>query len=314
MTSGSAPFVKTYSAETARHTVLASLVPVVRYPLEIWRHRYLVHNFFRRELLGRFRGSSLGLFWVLVHPIVMFAVYYLVFGYLFGNPKTGVGPGREYALYLFSGVIAFTALNEGVTRSCTCVVDNGNLVKKVAFPSELLPVPLILVSLVVYVVGALVCLGVGLAYGVLAPGWSLLLLPVVLLIQFVMTLGIGLFLANAYVFARDTSHLWSIASMAWMFLTPVFWFPHALEGPIAESIKQAFAWNPAYPLLQAHRIVLGAQSVKYSKEVDGVTKDLTSDLGYLGDHLLYASLWALGFLCLGYAVFMSRRHKYADLV
>jgi lipopolysaccharide transport system permease protein len=311
MTSGSAPFEKTYSAETARHTVLASLLPVAGYPLMIWRHRYLVHNFFRRDLLGRFRGSSLGLFWVLVHPIVMFVVYYLVFGYLFGNPKTGNAPTPDYALYLFSGVIAFTALNEGITRSCTCVVDNGNLVKKVAFPSELLPVPLIMVSLVVYLVGALVCLCVGLAYGVLAPGWSLLLLPVVLLIQFVMTLGIGLFLANAYVFARDTSHLWSIAGTAWMFLTPVFWYPHALQGPIADSIKEMFAWNPAYPLLQAHRIVLGAQP---SKGGEGAPSVLANDLGYLGDHLLHASIWALVFLCLGYAVFMSRRHKYADLV
>ncbi|HEX6813932.1 MAG TPA: ABC transporter permease [Planctomycetota bacterium] len=314
MTSGSAPFEQSYSAETARHTVLASLVPVVGYPLEIWRHRYLVANFFRRDLLGRFRGSALGLFWVLVHPIFMFAVYYLVFGYLFGNQKVGTAPTPEYALYLFSGVIAFTALIEGTSRSCTCVIDNGNLVKKVAFPSQLLPVPLILVSLTVYVVGALVCLGVGLAYGVLQPGWSLLLLPVVLLIQFVMTLGIGLFLANTHVFSRDTSQLWGIFSAAWMFLTPVFWYPHALEGAVADVIKSLFAWNPAYPLLQAHRLVLGAQPVPYTKDVDGALVERLSDFGNLGDHLLHASLWALAFLFVGYAVFMSRRHKYADLV
>ena len=87
-----------------------------------------------------------------------------------------------------------------------------------------------------------------------------------------------------------------------------------LEGPIAESIKRAFAWNPAYPLLQAHRIVLGAKPFEYKKEVDGVLMDQVSGLGPLGDHLLRSSLWALLFLCLGYAVFMSRRHKYADLV
>jgi ABC-type polysaccharide/polyol phosphate export permease len=72
-----------------------------------------------------------------------------------------------------------------------------------------------------------------------------------------------------------------------------------------------FAWNPAYPLLQAHRIVLGAQP---SKGGEGAPSVLANDLGYLGDHLLHASIWALVFLCLGYAVFMSRRHKYADLV
>ncbi|MEO6597199.1 MAG: ABC transporter permease, partial [Planctomycetota bacterium] len=178
MTSGSAPVEKTYSAETARHTFLANLLPVLGYPLAIWRNRYLVGNFFRRELLGRFRGSVLGLFWVLVHPIFLFIVYYLVFGYLFN--KAGAAPSQEFAIYLFSGVIGFASLNEGISRSCTCVVDNGNLVKKVAFPCQLLPVPVILVSLMVYVVGSVVCVAFGWAAGVLEPGWSLLLMPVVL--------------------------------------------------------------------------------------------------------------------------------------
>jgi ABC-type polysaccharide/polyol phosphate export permease len=295
--------------------VLASLVPVVRYPLEIWQHRYLVHNFFRRELLGRFRGSSLGLFWVLVHPIVMFAVYYLVFGV----PVRQLEDRDRADPRLRTLPVQRRDRVHGAQRGHHAVVhvrrrqrqprQEGRVPERVAAGAGDPRVARRLPRR-----RALVCLGVGVYFGVLAPGWSLWLLPVVLLIQFAMTLGIGLFLANAYVFARDTSHLWSIAATAWMFLTPVFWYPHALEGPIADGIKQMFAWNPAYPLLQAHRIVLGAQPVSYSKEVDGVPKDMISDLGHLGDHLLHASLWALVFLCLGYAAFMSRRHKYADLV
>ncbi|HEX5052808.1 MAG TPA: ABC transporter permease [Planctomycetota bacterium] len=304
MTSGSAPFEKTYSAETARHGLLANLLPVVGYPLDMWRHRYIIGNFFRRELLGRFRGSALGLFWVLVHPIFLFVIYYLVFGYLFG--KAGTEPSKEFALYLFSGVIGFSSLNEGITRSCTCVVDNGNLVKKVAFPSQLLPVPVLLVALMVYVVGCVVCIAFGWWVGVLQPGWSLLLLPVVLLIQFAMMLGLGMFLANAQVFARDTSHLWGILSMAWMFLTPVFWWPFQLEQSLGTGLQVMLSWNPAYPLIQAQRLILGAR--------DGVVDGHPIAFGELGEHLVHAGGWALVFLIVGHAVFMSRRHKFADLV
>ena len=300
--------VKTYSAATARHTIWHSLLPVLSLPAEIWRHRYLVQNFFRRDLLGRFRGSTLGIAWVLIHPIFLFAVYYLVFGYLFGNTKTGQAPDPHFAIYLFSGVIAFTALNEGISRSCTCVVDNGNLVKKVAFPSQLLPVPVILIALMVYLVGATVCLSVGWYYGVLQPGWNLLWLPAVLLVQFVFMMGLGLLLANLHVFARDTSQLWAIASTAWMFLTPVFWFPHQLGQ--FEWLGTVLAWNPAYPLLQAHRIALGARDFTLGEGAD----QRLVEFGDVAGHLATALLFAVVFLMIGYSLFMSRRHKYADLV
>jgi len=287
--------------------MLRHMLAVVDYPGQIWRHRYLVANFFRRELLGRFRGSMLGMVWVLIHPLFLFAIYYLVFGYLFGNVKTGVAPDPHFAIYLFSGVLAFTAIGEATSRSCSSVVDNGNLVKKVAFPSQLLPVPVGLVALLVYVVGASVCLVSGMVFDVLHPGWTLLLLPVVLLLQFAMSLGIGLFLANCHVFARDTSHLWGILVMSWMFLTPVFWFPYQLEEKFGELMPLIFAWNPAHPLIQAHRLVLGAHDFT-------IEPAHLVEFGDLWTHLLRAALWAVGFLVLGYGTFTSRQHKYADHV
>lgn len=288
-----------YAATARAPSWLASMLPIVGFPAQIWEHRYLVQNFCRRELLGRFRGSLLGVCWVLVHPLFVFLVYYFVFGILFS--KTGGAPDPFFAVYLFSGVLGFTSISEGCMRSCTCVVDNGNLVKKVAFPSQLLPIPPIAVSLLVYLVGAVVCVVAGTALGVLQPGVRLLLLPVVMLLQGTMTLGIGLLLANCYVFSRDTSHLWGIVSMAWMFLTPVFWEPKMLLEKVP-FLATLFSFNPAYPLLQAQRLVLGAPD-----RVD-------SGLGDLGGHLLAALAWALAFLVLGYGLFMSRRHKFADLV
>lgn len=309
--------VRHYDAETARRGVFRHLLPLPGYPKLIWEHRFMVANFFRRELLGRFRGSVLGIFWVLVQPVFMFAVYFMVFGMLFGNWKWGMPPDPGFALYLFSGMIAFQALIEGTSGACTVVVGNSNLVKKVAFPSELLPVPGVMVAMTVYLVGAGVCLIAGLLTsifmppGLLQPGPMLLLLPLVMLVQFVMTLGIGLLLANLQVFARDVNHLWRIIGMAWMFLSPVFWFPFMMREKFAGMggwfADLFFALNPAYPLLQANRIVLGAVDSEVVGR--GVVR-----FGNFWGELGVASLWALFFLALGYSVFMSRRHKFADLV
>jgi len=285
---------------------LRNILAVLGYPATIWRHRYLLQNFFRRELLGRFRGSVLGIFWVLVQPIFLFLIYYLVFGYMFGHVRTGEAPSKDFALYLFTGVLAFNALSEGCMRACTSVVDNGNLVKKVAFPSELLPVHTVLVAMVVYLVGAGVCLVVGIGYDTLHPDWTLLLLPLVLLIQTAFTLGLGLLLANLHVFARDTAQLWSILAMAWMFLTPIFWFPYQVEEGLGGWLQTILNLNPAYPLVQAQRLVLGAR--------DTVIGDHLVTFGNLGNHLLVASAWAVFFLGLGFGVFTSRKHKFADLV
>lgn len=296
------PYIQQYSAEDAPKGVLRHVLPVVRYPGVILEHRWLIANFFRRELLGRFRGSALGIVWVLVQPLFLFAIYYTVFGVLLGPYRLGDPASASFAIFLFSGIIAFNALLEGTTRSCTAVVDNGNLVKKVAFPSELLPVPIILVALTVYLVAAVICIVAGSALGVVQPGPLLLALPLVLAVQFVMTVGIGLLLATFHVFARDTGHLWGVLGTAWFFLTPVFWPPEIVMEKLALSSTAPLALNPAYPLLQCHRLALG------------VVDEESFLLGSFWPQLGAAALWATIFLLLGYSLFMSRRHKFADLV
>jgi lipopolysaccharide transport system permease protein len=306
---GSATPVHSYSAEDAPRGFFRHVLPLLQLPAEMVRHRYLIMNFFRRDLLGRFRGSLLGVFWVLVHPIFLFTIYYLVFGLLFGKWQQHQLPDPSFAIYLFSGVVAFQALIEGTSRSCTSVVENGNLVKKVAFPSHLLPVHVNLVALLVYLVGATVCTVCGTALGVLHPGWSLLALPLVLLVQFTMAYGLGLFLANLQVFSRDTGHLWGIAATAWMFLTPVFWYPDLMLKKFGPDVAAVFDLNPAAHLVQAHRIVLGAHDyVNPDDPTSGVT------FGNLWEHLGVTALWAVALLVIGFGTFTSRSHRYADMV
>lgn len=290
---------RTFDASKKNGGFFSHLIELFRFPGKILHNRYMVQNFFRRDLMGRFHGSFLGAWWMLVQPLFLFAVYFLVFGKLF---QRGGGDQTEYALYLFSGVIMFHAVVEATSQSCGIVVGNGNLVKKVVFPSEALPVHVSLISVVIYLVGAIVLIAAGMITGKFMPGWTMLALPLVMIVQFVMVLGIGLLLANANVFVRDVGQLWRIFAMAWMFLSPVFWTPQMLattmgpESPVPSIMMNA---NPAYPLIMSHRIAIAGD---------------TFNLGSLWGNLGIASAWAFGFLIVGFTTFSANKHKHADIV
>ncbi len=292
--------VRNFDAATASRGAFSYLTSIVGYPTLVWRNRFMVQNFLRRDLLSRVNGSMLGVGWILLQPLFLFAVYYLVFGQLLRDRNAGGMSDSGFAIYLFSGVIVFHALSEATTTSCVMIVDNGNLVKKVAFPSEVMLVHVAASSIITFLVGAIVCFIAGWAMGVSQPGWLLLGLPLVMAVQFVLTLGIGLLLANLYVFLRDTAQLWRILTMAWMFLSPVFWEPKLLEDKVGPEWMVWIAnCNPAFPLIQAYRLSLGGVS---------------ESLGAFWPQLGVASAWALGLFVIGYVFFMSRKHKYSDLI
>lgn len=277
----------------------------LRYPLLAVRYRLLVQNFFRRELVGRFRGSFLGVFWVLLHPIFLFSIYFFVFGYVFrAKLSAGIvetaGPSPDFAVYMLSGLLVINSFMEATSRSCTTIHENGNLVKKVAFPCELLPVHLVGVSTVVFLVGVTVLLALGIPTGTIVPDAQLAFWPLVLAVQVVLSLGVGLTLACVYVFMRDAAQVWSMFGQALLFLSPTFWrlAPDGLAAP--EPWATVLRANPLYALMQAHRHSLG------------VTRFALD--GTLLGHLAVAAAWAFAALLFGYGLFMSRREKFADMV
>ena len=260
----------------------------------------MLRYFVGRELKGRFTDSLLGPLWVLLHPLFLFAVYFIVFTKVMGFDRGSVGP-EHFAVYLFSGLICFHLITNATSGALGSIVGNSNIVKKVKFPCEVLPLVPVFVETVVFGIGLFVVFVVGFLLGQVQLTWSLLAFPWFVATLVLFSAGLGLVLANLEVFVRDVRQLWAILATAWFFLSPNFWSPSFLQqqgGLIAEVLP----WNPAYHLLLAQRTMLGLGRPEL-----GFTETVVHDLGI-------ASIWAVAFLLLGYGTFMANKHKYADLV
>lgn len=211
----------------------------------LWQHRALVMQMARREVVGRYRGSVLGLAWSFFNPVLMLAVYTFVFSVVFkarwgGTVSTVEESRTEFAIVLFVGMIVHGLFSEVLNRAPGLILVNQNFVKRVVFPLEILPV----VSLVAALFHGLVSLAVLLAAFVLANGylhWTALMAPLVLLPLVVLTLGLAWMLSSLGVFLRDVGQTIGLVTTVLMFLAPVFY-------PV-QALPQAFRpWMMANPL------------------------------------------------------------------
>lgn len=218
----------------------------------LWRHRGLVYASAKREVIGRYRGSVLGLLWSFFNPLFMLAIYTLVFGVIFNSRWNPTSDSKtEFALVLFAGLIVFNLFSECVNRAPGLIVANPNYVKKVVFPLEILPFVALLSALYHMVIS----LGVWLAAYMLffgVPQATTLLLPVVIVPFALCIVGLSWFFASLGVFLRDVSQFIGIAVMALMFLSPIFYPVTALP----EGSRNLLYANPLTPVIEMTRDVL----------------------------------------------------------
>jgi lipopolysaccharide transport system permease protein len=211
-------------------------------------HRHLLGHLVRREVVGRYRGSMLGLLWSFFNPLLMLAVYTVVFSTVFKARWTpGSDSKAEFALVLFCGLMMFNFFAECVNRAPTLILNNVNYVKKVVFPLEMLPVVMLgsagfhfLISLGVWL--AFYCAVFG------APPWTFIQLPLALLPLALLTLGVCWLLAAVGVFLRDVAQVVGVATAVLMFLSPIFYPVSALPqrmrffvelSPLSFAVEQS---------------------------------------------------------------------------
>jgi homopolymeric O-antigen transport system permease protein len=272
------------SAQTARRAVWRPL-------WELPGRSELIISLARRELVARYKGSVLGILWALLTPVVMITIFTFIFAEIFGA-RFGVSSSPwDYALYLFCGLLPWTMFQETVQQSATVIVSHANLVKRVVFPLETLPLALTLTSLINQLFGTLALL---IAIVVIRHELhaSLLWLPVLLIPQLILTMGAAWLTASLGVFLRDTAQGIALLMMAWMFLTPII-YP---ESAVPERYRPFINANPFTSLVRSYRRIL----------LEGTAPDWPS--------LAYFSAWSLVLFCFGYWWFARSRRNFADVI
>jgi lipopolysaccharide transport system permease protein len=185
---------------------------------KIFLQRHLIWNFGVRDLKGRYIGSLMGFFWSVIHPLVLLVSYTLVFSIIF-RIKPNLQGTDNFAVFLLCGILSWLYFQDTVMRSCHSVVDHANLIRKTMFPSEILPVSLVLSNLINHLVGFAI-LFVVLGYLNII-GWAALLVPVYLLLPMWLFLGLGWLVTALQAFLRDTVQLLSVVMVFWFWFTPV---------------------------------------------------------------------------------------------
>jgi lipopolysaccharide transport system permease protein len=251
----------------------------------------LIFSFAKRDLLGRYKGSALGIAWAVLTPIVMIAIFTFIFAGIFGA-RFGVNDSHwDYALYLFCGLLPWSMFQETVQQSSNTIVANANLVKRVVFPLETLPAAQAFAALGNQLFATVALL---LATIVIRQNLHLtvLWLPLLLIPQLLFALGAAWLIASLGVFLRDIAQGITLLLMAWMYLTPII-YP---ESIVPERFRWFIGINPFTALVRSYRRIF----------LDGLAPDFRG--------LLYFGLVALVVFVLGYWWFARTRKNFADVI
>lgn len=210
-------------------------------------HLFLLRELVKRDFQGRYAGSVLGFAWSLAQPLWQLALFTFVFSTVMKVPLLGART-PHFALFLFGGLLPWTALHEGVLRASTAITDNASLVKKLRFPSEILVLAVVLAALLHQAIAAAVFVAALLLMGEFSWG-GLPLLLLALPLQAGLMLGLGLVLSAVHVFFRDTAQLLGMLLNVWFYLTPIV-YPLAL---VPERFRGWLELNPLTSLVELYR-------------------------------------------------------------
>lgn len=249
----------------------------------LYNYRELIKTSVKKDIGGKYKHSFLGVLWSFINPLLQIAVYAIIFPLIMRNNIP------NYTVFMVCGLIPWNYFSVVINRASFTMIENGNIIKKVFFPREILPLSLVISETINFAISTLIIICFTLAYGMgLTP--YILLYPVVLFIQFVLLLGISLIVSSVTVYFRDLQHFIGVLLQLFFYATPIVYS--------VETIPESFRWilqiNPMTYIIEGFRDIFYNQTMP--------------DMKMLGIILLIGIIICV----LGYLIFSKLQKKFAE--
>lgn len=251
---------------------------------ELYQYREMIFSLIRKDLRGRYKGSALGFLWTFLNPLLQLAVYTIVFSVLF---PTNID---TFYIFLFVGLVPWLFFNTSLVGGATSVLSQENLIKKIYFPRQVLPISyvtsnfinMLLTFLVIFAV--LLISGFGIDFSIL---WAL---PIVMIVEYLLALGIAMITSALTIYFRDLEYILGIIAMSWMYLTPILYE----IDTIPVQFQKLIYINPMTGVILCYKDIL-----YYKRLPDLATIGLACGIG-------------IGFCVIGFLVFGKLQKRFVE--
>lgn len=223
---------------------------MIRMIKNLYSYREFLKTSVLKEFRGKYKKSFLGVIWSFINPLLQLLIYSLVFSFIM---RSNV---EHYTVFLVVALIPWTFFSTTINQGVGCIVQNEGIIKKVYFPREILPVSVVTSNLLNFCISCLIILGALLISGI-GISWHIVFLPIVVLIQYIFTLGIVLFVSSITVYIRDLEYFINVLIMLWFYLNPIVYSVDI----IPDKYLPIFNLNPMLHILNGYRDVLYYQHV-----------------------------------------------------
>ncbi len=213
---------------------------------ELYAYRQMIAGLVKKDLRGRYKGSVLGFLWTFINPLLQLLVYTMVFSVIM---KNGI---EKYYIYLFVALIPWIFFSTSITSGCSSIIQSKEMVKKIYFPREVLPIATVTSGFINMLYCFIVIFAVLLVARIGFNVYAILCLPIIMLVEYLLALGFTLIFSALTVYFRDLEYILGIITMAWMYLTPVL---YSIDM-VPEELKNILLMNPMSPIIIAYRDIL----------------------------------------------------------
>ena len=251
---------------------------------ELYQYRELLKTNVKKDIRGKYKGSFLGILWSFINPLLMVIIYVIVFPYIM-KVKT-----ENYLIFLICGVIPWNFFTTVISQGTICITNNANLIKKVYFPREILPISVVTSGLVNFTISCIIIL-IFVLFGGLGFSWHLFLLPFIALIQYIISLAIIFTLSAINVYIKDVEYIMNFLISMLFYATPIL---YSVEMFVDSPISIIFNINPFAHLISAYRDIFYLHQLP--------------DMGTLTLLLIIGIIM----LCLSYKIFKKLEKRFAE--